>query len=465
MNLIDAYKLFHHSTMTLQDMSHHGICVDVEYLENMYNNVLPVKIKELTEKLLKHKEIQRWKKEEGKNWSLDSDTQLQRLIYGTMGHNEYRGARKTDQAAMLGLNLPFAEELIAVRQYTKCRNTYIKGLLEEQVGGVIHANMTLNLVVTYRGSCNSPNLQNQPKRNAVIAEIVRTAFIPSTDFQFTEYDFKGMEVCIAACYHEDPAMIRYLCDPTLDMHWDSASDCYCLHKYSMSDWKLNPKAVKKIRYCGKNMFTFPQFYGSWWKECAQNLWEEVDNLYMPDGSSVRKNLAKNGITELGEVELDETGRYHVEKGTFYHHIQKVEERLWKERFPVYAEWRKKWYERYMQRGYFQSKTGFVLRSVMSRNDVTNYPVQGSAFHVLLETCNRLNRVFIEEDLPVYMPLQIHDAVLMDHDPNYASKLDALVKETIQGIQKDWTWINVPLVLEAERGHVNGNWYKLEEIHL
>lgn len=461
--LQDAYRLFHRGTMTFSDMSRDGIRVDVPYLEEMYNSVLPPKIEAAKEKLKQHKEVKKWIKREGRNWSPDSDPQLKHVLYNQM-RLEPINDKKTDKKTMTRLGVPFADDMIEYRKFYQCRNTFIKGLLDEQVDGFIHTDMSLVIPVSYRGSCKRPNLQNQPNRDDDIAQIVRRAFIPRDGHQFTEYDFKGAEVSINCCYCQDPNLIEYLEDPSKDMHWDGARDVF-IFDFEMTDFD-DYSMRKAIRDKGKGELVFPEFYGSWWLYCAENLWWGIDDLILPNGVSLRRNLAKHGITELGEVHYDRKGRIHVDEGTFYDHVRKVEDKLWNTRFPVYRDWKTKWYDAYKKRGWFKQRTGFIETGMMKRNDTTNHPAQGTAFHVLLETANRKMDFIYDKGVDSYMVLQVHDSIIEDHHPDEANRIDAKTKTIVQDeIPELWDWINVPLVIECERAPVNGSWYETEEVEL
>src|SRR5690606_20675796 len=114
-----------------------------------------------------------------------------------------------------------------------------------------HHNFIANKICVHNSS-DSPNFQNLPIRNPKMAKIIRSAFIPRSDRHvLVEIDYSGIEVRVAACYHKDPVMIEYINDPTKDMHRDMAAQCYLAPPEQVS---------KQMRYCGKNMYVFPQFY-------------------------------------------------------------------------------------------------------------------------------------------------------------------------------------------------------------
>ena len=56
----------------------------------------------------------------------------------------------------------------------------------------------------------------------------RKALFPRPGHQLLEADFSGLEVRIAACYHKDKTMVKYITDPTTDMHGDMAKQIFMI---------------------------------------------------------------------------------------------------------------------------------------------------------------------------------------------------------------------------------------------
>ena len=54
---------------------------------------------------------------------------------------------------------------------------------------------------------------------------------------------------------------------------------------------------------------------------------------------------------------------------------------------------------------------------MGKNDVSNYPVQGSAFHCLLWPFIELDKISLKEKWDSRLIGQIHDAMLYDMNPD------------------------------------------------
>src|SRR5690606_25858166 len=156
--------------------------------------------------------------------------------------------------------------------------------------------------ICVHNSCSDPNFQNFPIRNPEAAAIIRRCFkARGKNRCLVEVDFSGIEVKVAASYTHCPALVRYVTDPTTDMHRDMAVELFKLKDPPKEWWKQKgPGGGHDVRHNSKNLFVFPQFYGDYYINCARNLWEAMEkhNLCAPDGRPMRKHMRRNGITEL-----------------------------------------------------------------------------------------------------------------------------------------------------------------------
>ena len=258
-----------------------------------------------------------------------------------------------------------------------------------------------------------------------------------------EIDYSGIEVRIAACYHKDPKMIQDITNPENDMHRDMAMACYLLEK---------DEVTKDTRYCGKNKFVFPQFYGDYYKNCATNLWSAIDVLKLKtkDGTPLKTHLKQQKIPCYLRFEK---------------HIQDVEDYFWNERYQVYGSWRENHFKKYCTTGYITLKTGFICKGFMTRNEVINLPVQGSAFHCLLWSFIQLNKWMKKNCKKSFKIGQIHDSIVMDVNPSELNKIMIAARRIMtRELPRHWPWIIVPIDIEAEVTPVNGSWYLKKEIH-
>lgn len=448
---LKGYKLLHEGSISLSQVEHNGIRVDLNHLEKA-DEELGKKILESERNLQKDPIFRKWIKRFGQKTNLYSKEQLGIIFFDVLKYPcknlTGTGKYKADESTFLDIDLPFVKEYFKLAKIDKVKNTFLRGIKKEVTNSYLHPSFNLHKVETFRSSSDSPNFQNLPIRNKVSGAYIRKCFIPRKGRCLVEIDYSGIEVKIAACYHKDPVMIKYLTDPTSDMHRDTACDCYI----------LKPEQVSKdIRYCAKNMFVFPAFYGSFYVDCARNLWEAIDKmkLTLTDGKLLKDHLQENGITELGLC--DEKSK--PISGTFEYHIKQVEQKFWQDRFTVYAEWKERNWKQYLKEGYLPTHTGFKVQGIHKRNEVLNYAIQGSAFHCLLWSLIHIQKWLNRNKFKTLIVGQIHDCLLLDVP--YSELQEVLYKcheIMTQWLRKTWKWIIVPMETEVDVVEEGQSWH-------
>lgn len=462
-----AYELLHEGVITLSQIEANGMCVDKEQLQKQISKTSN-KIKYLYKKLRKDEIYQVWKKTFGSKTNLGSHSQLGKILFGVLKYKcaifTKTGKPKTDINVLESMDIPFIQNYLLIEKLKKANATYLKGILKECVSGKIHPVFNLHLAQTYRSSSDSPNFQNIPIRNPETSQIIRECFIARPNHRIVEIDYSGIEVHAACWYHKDPVMIDYICNPEKDMHRDMAMQCYMLDKQEMTPINNDVTDIKRIhniRYCGKNMFVFPQFYGDYYLNCCQSLWGAIKklNLHTRDGLSLIEHLKKKGIYKLGNC----TPGLDPEPRTFEKHIQEVEYDFWNNRFKVYGEWRKKWYNNYKKTGRFKTLTGFQFEGYFRKNEVINYPVQGVAFHCLLWSLIQIQKQLNKYKMKSLIVGQIHDSIVADvHKDELNQYIDICKKVMTEDVKKHWDFIITPINIEIEVTPVNGNWFQKEK---
>jgi len=445
----DAYKLLHDGALALARVEENGIRIDVGRLDRTIVKVKD-RIEDLTSRLKETREWKLWRKIYGGKASIGSRSQLGEVLDGLGYHQGEKTSsgkrRSTARGVLEQIDKPFVKLFLDIEKLKKLHGTYLKGLRREVTDGLLHCFYNLHTVKTYRSSSDRVNFQNQPIRDKVMGKLIRSCFVPRPGHVLVEFDFGQLEVRVAACYNRDPVLIDYI-KTGYDMHRDLASQCFLVEKDRVS---------KDVRYAAKNQFVFPEFYGSYFRDCAIGLWSAIDQLNLEvDGVPMRDHLRANGITELGDEDSDES---------FMRHICEVEEDFWGVRFKVYNEWKKEWYNQYLQRGWFDTLTGFREKGLYKRNDVINHPIQGSAFHCLLWCLIRLVQWTVKNKMQTKIVGQIHDSVLADV---HKSELEDFVAKAQRLMVKDiriaWDWIIVPL--DVDVAIAEQNWYEKQEVDL
>jgi DNA polymerase-1 len=463
--LQDAYKLFHQGILALARAERQGICVDVEYIKRKKIEITK-EIEEEEKKLKNTTFYQDWRQSrDGQEPNYQSHQQLKEFLYKEKklapvkytpkGKKELAETGSSDQGstdaeALSRFKLNGLDKIIYIKKLKKVRDTNLKTIEEEMVDGKIHPFFNLHTVRTYRGSSSYPNSQNLPKREELIAKIVRSAIIPRKGHMLMEVDFKALEVAAGACVHRDPNMIKYLKSGE-DMHKDITKKLFFL---SEEDAKL--KGFSYLRSCVKNAFVFPQFYGSNYKANAKDVckWTElsIENFRSGtgikiDGEHISDHFRKNGIKNLFDLMW---------------HLKEREKDLWSNRFPVYGAWKRKIWEQYQKDGYIDTLTGFRCGGILRDKDTFNYPIQSIAFHILLKSLIFVDAKMVKENWKTRIIGQIHDSLFLDVHPNELDYIVDTVRQiTTNRVPREWKWIIVPLQVEFSKSQVDGSWFEME----
>ena len=354
-----------------------------------------------------------------------------------------KGAASTDEEALSKMNFWMCKEIINIRKLTKLRDTYIAQYKRNQVDGIVYPEFQLATVSSFRSSCKDPNIQNTPKRNEKAKKMIRRGFIPPKGYKIFELDFDGMEVATSAMYHKDRNFINYLTTPGADMHLDNASDIWIVDRDLIT---------KMIRFYAKNQWTFPQFYGDYYGSCGVQLWNTCvveENLELKNGATLQEHMAEQGIRTLDQ---------------FLEHCKRAEDIMWNERFPEYTQWKNDINDFYNKHGYVETYLGFRFTGYLDRKQTTNYPVQGTAFHLLLWSLWRASILVEEAGLSAWFFGEIHDSMLGYVHPEDEEELWTILRRVCtEELPNEFEFINVPMGVEIEVSDVNGTFAELTEV--
>jgi DNA polymerase-1 len=455
---LEAVDLLLEGTLALAEVEDAGIAIDVDYLDRTIVEVGD-QIRSLQEELRRDPTYGVWRKAFGAKTNLGSREQLGVVLYERLGYpcpfrtaptDRYPdGKPSTDEAALASVDLPFVKTLLAVERLKKLKSTYLEGVRREVVDGFLHPTENLNTVRTFRSSSDSPNLHNIPIRDSKIGPLIRKAFVPRPGRLLVEADFGAMEFKIAACVWKDPEMVAYASDPSKDIHRDSAAELFLCEPSQVS---------KQMRYLAKNQFVFPTLYGSYYLQMARNIWEAIPGVKMKDDETlVARWLRRQGIRSPGDFDPKRDPR----PGSYEAHVKAVEANFYR-RFPVFAAGKEQRFADYEREGRSSLVTGFEVvwgkGGLCSRNNLLNDPVQGPAFHCLLWSLIRIQKILRKRRLKSLIVGQIHDCLLLDVPPEELQEvLDLIERVMTSDIRKAWDWLIVPLLVEIDVVGLGKTW--------
>lgn len=465
--LADSYKLLHQGTIALANAEMQGLRIDIDYVREQREK-LTQEIVDTENRFRSTRFYKDWvKSRNGKEPNYNSNPQVKKYLYEVKGYTpaKYTGKGKTelkeygrsdkgstDEEALKELGIKELDYILRIRKLKKIRDTYLENIERETVRGYLHPMNNLHTARTFRSSVSFPNTQNIPSRDPEAMKIVRSAIYPRPGHQLMEVDYKSLEVSIAACINQDPTMLKYLREGG-DMHKDIGEEIFKLEIDKTTKWG------DTLRKATKNGFVFPQFYGDYFGNNAIHLCQWVglpkNKRFRPgQGIELEKGTIADHLRENGIKTFQD----------FVNHLEDMQEDLWENRFPVYADWKEKIWQFYKDNGYIESPTGFRFTGAMRKNDTSNYPIQASAFHVLLKSFTELDWIMRSEGWDTKLIGQIHDSIIIDVLPSERDYVIEKVKQvTTKKVPKEWPWIIVPLNVEFEICPVDGSWAEKDKL--
>ena len=197
-------KLFYEIEMplipVLIEMETNGVSINKKLLANMSKDI---------EKELKELETHIFAIS-GEGFNINSPKQLAKILFEKL---KLPISKRTKTGASTNIEVleelaaqkfEIAERLMAYRQLTKLKSTYVDVLptLVHPKTGRIHTSFNQTITATGRLSSSDPNLQNIPKR-------IRSAFIPEKkDWVILAADYSQIELRILAHMSQDPLLIK-----------------------------------------------------------------------------------------------------------------------------------------------------------------------------------------------------------------------------------------------------------------
>ena len=444
-NLGRANSFIIESLHTMTDIQQNGVNMDKKYYSQMFLDTTDV-INAAEQRILDYPEVKRFRQLRQRDINLGSSDDLRYLLFKIMGlkADKHTATNKesTDASVINNLDIPFAKDLLYLRKMEKVRNTYIAQFLREiEEDGRMRPFFDLNTVQTFRSSSSMPNFQNIPVRDEEAKKYARSGIIPSKGNIILDWDYGAQEFRVASCYCEDPIMVAYCKDPNADIHRDTAAEITGLAKQYVT---------KMIRFHSKNGWVFPEIYGSYFKSCAKSLWSTI--MELPTGHADNITV-KQYMYEIGILK-SKTNPYN----DFEKHCM-IFEKEWWDRYKVLKKWQEKMWKKFIEKGYVEMMHGFKVGGYLSRNDIINYPIQGSAFHCLLYSANNINKIAKDERWNTKIIAQIHDNCIYDADPAEERRVVQVSNEVAtKRIREDNPWIIVPLIMEWEKTEIDGNWF-------
>jgi DNA polymerase-1 len=392
----------------LADIEFEGVAIDVRFLQD-YSKELDREAKAAEENVYQ---------KAGVRFNLASPKQLGEVLFEKLKLDPKAKKTKTGQYATgedvlqkLAHENPIVEDILAFRELTKLRSTYVDALpqLINPRSGRVHTSYGQAVAVTGRLASTNPNLQNIPVRSERGKEI-RKAFIPrDKDHVLISADYSQIELRIVAAISGDTNMCEAF-QLGKDIHTATAAKVYGIEE---------SEVTKEQRYKAKSV-NFGIIYGQGAFGLADNL-----GISRTEAKGIIDNYRKefSGITTY----MDDIVRFAREKGY-------VETLMG----------RKRWLRDI-------NSSNFTVRGFAERNAI-NSPIQGTAADMIKLAMARIREDIRKMGLKSRMIMQVHDELVFDVLRSEADTLRSLILEDMQHAMPLPN--NVPVIAEAGMGE---NW--------
>ncbi|HEU0111049.1 MAG TPA: DNA polymerase I [Flavisolibacter sp.] len=389
----------------LTDMEYEGVKIDVDFL-NEYSRVLDIEARVHEEKVYETA---------GVRFNLGSPKQLGEVLFEKLKLDPKARKTKTGQYATgedvlrkLAVLHPVADDILAYREYTKLKSTYVDALplLINKKTGRVHTTYGQAVAVTGRLASNNPNLQNIPIRTDRGREI-RKAFIPRDEnHTLVSADYSQIELRIVAALSGDESMCNAFRN-NKDVHTATAAKVYGIEEETVT---------KEMRRKAKSV-NFGIIYGQGAFGLAENL-----GISRSEAKEIIDNYKKefSGITKY----MSDMIHFCQEHG----YVETVLGR-------------KRWLRDI-------NSSNFTVRGYAERNAI-NSPIQGTAADMIKLAMVKIDTAFKEHRFKSKMILQVHDELVFDA---VNEEVELIKPVILRCMQSAMTLPNdVPIVAEVGSG--------------
>lgn len=337
---------------------------------------------------------------------------------------------------------PWLPKLLDYRKLNKIKSTYVEGILDRQIDGVIYTSMLQFGTTSGRYSSKNPNLQNLPRikdEDAGLSDLVlnyvnsiKKGFIAPKGYKILNADYSSLEpMCFAHVSGDEK--LRNVFRNGEDLYSRIAIDVFGLHEYSAKKSDPNYLGKHKKEYRQKSkMFCLAVVYGAEEARIAEIMgleWQEAHDIierYLDAYPNLRKymSLCNYDAKKKGYVKTD-FGRIR--------HLQEA-----KNIYNVYG-------DQILDPKFARKNNAKDLRWKFKNllNNAKNFPIQGLAGHICNRAMIATNRAFKTSNIDGYIAIQVHDeitCIVKDESISVASHL-------LQNSMVNTTKISIPLGAE------------------
>ena len=397
-------------TQVLAIMELEGVRIDTAYLEAM-GVELSGRIEELAQKLYEAA---------GEEFNLNSSKQLGVILFEKMGLPVIKKTKtgySTDAEVLdtLAEEHEFVKDILAYRQLTKLKSTYIEGILKlvRPETGKVHTTFNQTITATGRLSSTEPNLQNIPIKTEE-GKRIRKAFVPSIPGNvLVAADYSQIELRILAHMSKDPVLVESFMNDE-DIHRRTASEVFGVPMEEVTkEMRRNAKAVNFGIIYGQTDYGLSKELGISRAEAKAYI-ENYFARYSGVKAWIDQAIADARTSGISTTMM---GR-----------------------------------KRYIKD--INSKN-FNLRSFAERTAV-NTPIQGSAADIIKRAMLKVQSRLHHNKLKAQLLLQVHDELILEVPPQEIAGVIKILHECMEEAAN----LEGPLKIDV---NVGVNWYDMERV--
>ncbi len=341
---------------------------------------------------------------------IDSPKQLAEVLFVKLGLPPQKRTKtgfSTDASVLAALAPahPIAEKIVAYRELTKLRSTYIEALprlLGEDRR--LHTSFNQTVAATGRLSSSNPNLQNIPVRTD-LGRRIRAAFVPArVGDLMVSADYSQIELRILAHLSEDEGLIAAFTSGA-DFHAATAS-----RVFGVPLEELTPEHRRRAK-----AVNFGIVYG-------------ISAHGLSDSLGIERSEAQGMID-----------RYYAAYPRVRGFLDETVAAAHRDGFAVTMFGRKRRIPELRSSNY--NLRAFGERTAM------NHPMQGSAADIMKLAMIEVDRRLATEGFASRMVLQVHDELVFEAPTDELERLDAMVCKAMTGVVE----MKVPLEVSVASG--------------
>jgi DNA polymerase-1 len=407
-SLLDLYQRIEQPLIeVLMQMELYGVALDADFLHTFDE--------QLTEQLqtLEHEIYDAV----GHRFNINSPKQLGDILFTELklptGKKTKTGySVNADVIESLQGKHPVVDHLLAYRQLSKLKSTYVDGLLTlmDQTTGRVYTSFNQTIASSGRLSSSNPNLQNIPIRTELGRQI-RRAFVADPSYVLLTADYSQIELRILASITHEPRLVEAFSNNE-DIHTITASSLFAVpvEEVTKDQRRLAKTVVYAVLY-GQSAFGLSQVTGMSNSDAAsfiRRYHETFPNVKVYVDGTLQQAHTQGYVNTL-------YGR-----------------------------------KRFIPDMHALSHTE---RQALEREAI-NMPIQGTNADLIKIAMLRLHAAFKEKRMKTRMILQVHDELVFEVPVEELDRARRLVKTEMEGVAQ----LEVPIKIEMKMGK---NWYEAE----